>query len=101
VSFAGWLAVRLREGGSAAFDECVDVFVHGTGTASSRAIRRKIFPRGIAVAQGIVDLLAPAREPGLEPAATPGDAGGGDSVLLRVVESGGQQRYDRRGAAQG
>jgi hypothetical protein len=91
-------AAGSRERLPATVDHCVDSVLAGRA-APTGAIGDEVLPGRVAVAEGIPNLLAPSREPGLEPAAVAGDAGRGDAVLLGVGETGGQRCHDGLGTA--
>jgi hypothetical protein len=97
---SGWLVHGRREGLPAAFDQCVGSVACGRA-APADTIGGEVVPRRVAIAEGILDFLAPACEPSLEPAATLDDAGRGHAMLLGIAQSGGQRGYDRLGAANG
>ncbi len=71
----------------AAFDQCVGPIVCG-GAAAADAIRVKVLPGRIAIAEHVADLFAVAQEPGLEPAAVRCDSGRGEAMLFGIRETG-------------
>jgi len=98
-SMAG-LAAGSGERLPAAFDQCLGRVVCGRA-APADAIGVEVRPGRIAVAEGIADLLAVAREPGLELAAVHGDSGRGDAMLFGIGETGRQCCQHGFGAADG
>jgi hypothetical protein len=91
---AAWSRERLP----AAVDHRVDT-VEAGGAAPASVIGDEVLPGRVATAGRVLELLAPTREPGLEPAAVAGNAGRGDAVLFGIGETVGQRCHDGLGTA--